>query len=146
MSFWDSSALVPLLLAETRSREMRAHYDTERRVTVWWGTRVECLAAAAQRRREGKITAEAEGVARRELEALARVWTEMTPSLGVRQGAERAVVVHDLGAADALQLAAALVWAEGAASGRALVTLDRRLRGAALREGFQVLPEELPEK
>ena len=51
------------------------------------------------------------------------------------------VKVHDLRAGDAFQLAAALVWAEDAPLGRTLVSLDQRLREAAQREGFAVLPE-----
>jgi hypothetical protein len=39
---------------------------------------------------------------------------------------------------DALQLGAALLWAEGHPEGRTLYTLDARLRGAAEREGFVV--------
>jgi hypothetical protein len=39
---------------------------------------------------------------------------------------------------DALQLGAALHWAEGRADGHVLHTLDRRLALAAQREGFVV--------
>jgi predicted nucleic acid-binding protein len=47
--------------------------------------------------------------------------------------------VHVLKAADALQLAAARVWAGDVADGE-LVTLDERLALAARLEGFRVLP------
>ena len=47
----------------------------------------------------------------------------------------RVLRVHPLRAADALQLAAALEWSGGAASGM-FITYDERLRDAASREGF----------
>jgi predicted nucleic acid-binding protein len=46
--------------------------------------------------------------------------------------------VHPLRAADALQLAAALVWMGGAPNGAELVTRDTRLAHAARKEGFAV--------
>jgi len=45
-----------------------------------------------------------------------------------------------LRAADALQLAAALAWAQEQPLGRELVSLDLRLREAAQGEGFTILP------
>ena len=50
---------------------------------------------------------------------------------------------HPLKTADALQLAAALRWCEGDTMNASFVCLDNRLRGAALDEGFNVLPETL---
>jgi hypothetical protein len=64
----------------------------------------------------------------------------VSPSSAIRDAAIRLVRVHPLGAADALQLAAALVWAEARPEGREFVVLDRRLGEAAAREGFVVLP------
>lgn len=46
---------------------------------------------------------------------------------------------YALRAADALQLGAALVAADGDPQSLELVTLDRRLAEAALQEGFPVL-------
>lgn len=43
-------------------------------------------------------------------------------------------------AADSLQLAAALVWANGHPTSHSFVCLDEKLRDAAHREGFKVLP------
>jgi len=49
-------------------------------------------------------------------------------------------MVHSLRAADALQLAAALIWTEETTAGAEFVCLDQNLREAALKEGFTVLP------
>ena len=64
----------------------------------------------------------------------------MSPTERVRESARRFLRVHHLRAADALQLGAAFVAAEGVPSSLALVTLDSRLAEAALREGFEVVP------
>jgi hypothetical protein len=58
----------------------------------------------------------------------------------LREAAGRALAVHPLRAADALQLAAALVWSDGAI-GESFVCLDAALRDAARREGFDVRPD-----
>lgn len=54
--------------------------------------------------------------------------------------ATRLLRVHAFRAADALQLGAALAWADGHAEGAVLHTFDQRLAEAASREGFRVLP------
>jgi hypothetical protein len=59
---------------------------------------------------------------------------------GVRRRAARLLAIHPLRAGDALQLAAALVWCEETPDGEAFVCLDERLRAAAAKEGFDVLP------
>jgi predicted nucleic acid-binding protein len=63
---------------------------------------------------------------------------EVQPSEEVRQTALRLVRVHDLRAADSLQLAAALVWARHVATGLEFVCLDTKLGAAAEKEGFSV--------
>ncbi len=45
-------------------------------------------------------------------------------------------------AADALQLASALIWAQETPRGLDFVCLDQNLREAALKEGFSVQPAD----
>ena len=52
----------------------------------------------------------------------------------------RLLFVHPLRAADAFQLAAALVWCRERTAGAGFVCLDGRLREAVAREGFEVFP------
>lgn len=59
----------------------------------------------------------------------------------VKELACRLLRVHALCAADSLQLAAALAWADGPPAGLILHTFDRRLGLAAEREGFRAVPE-----
>ncbi|MHB0981601.1 MAG: hypothetical protein ACYC5Q_16310 [Thermoleophilia bacterium] len=55
----------------------------------------------------------------------------------------RLLTAHPLRAADSLQLAAALLWAQDHPAGREFVCLDERLRIAAALEGFRILPGAL---
>jgi len=140
MKFWDSSAIIPLCLNEAYSEKIVSLIKSDEDIIVWWATRIECLSALARRRREGAIAVEAEIAAKTVLSRLIEAWSEVLPSEQVRQRAERLLSVHPLRAADALQLAAALVWGEEMPLGLGLVCLDQNLREAALKEGFEVLP------
>ena len=71
---------------------------------------------------------------------LARRADEISPTRHLRDLAARLVSIHPLRAADAFQLAAALVWTEEHPSDSGFVCLDARLCEAANREGFRVLP------
>ena len=135
MRFWDSSAIVPLILAQPRSAETRSLLAEDAEVVVWWSSEVECASAIARLHRDGHLSTADEQAARELLGALQRSWFEIQPGDGVREQALRLLRLHPLRAADALQLAAALEWA-GSPPGGALVTFDDRLRSAAQREGF----------
>ncbi len=78
--------------------------------------------------------------ARAILARLATAWTEIVPSQAVRDHAAHTLQWHPLRAADGLQLAAALVWVQGQPIGQPFVCLDHRLRAAAQREGFLLIP------
>lgn len=141
MKFWDTSAVVPLCLDEPASARVRPFAVSDADFVVWWSTRTECLSALSRRRREGQIRPSTDERARHVLRELAGVWTEVLPSEAVRQRSERLLNVHALRAADAFQLAAALLWSRGRTTGREFVSLDDRLRDAAAREGFRIVPE-----
>ena len=55
MIFWDSSAVVPLLVGEagTVARESQLRADPV--MLVWWGTAVECASALQRLVREGAL-------------------------------------------------------------------------------------------
>jgi predicted nucleic acid-binding protein len=140
MKFWDSSAIIPLCLQEPFSEQVRAALKADEDMVVWWTTRLECLSALERRQREGALHTATQREARAVLTALATAWSEVLPSERVRQRAERLLAIHPLKAADALQLAAALVWAEEAPQGLEVVCLDKNLREGGSKEGFTVLP------
>lgn len=137
--FWDSSALVPLLVSEARSTEMLALLRSDPAPAIWWATPVECQSALQRRRREDLLTASTLAEALERLRLLAEDVDVVAPTIGLRDAAGRALAAHPLRAADALQLAAARVWS-GDATGEGFVCLDERLRDAAAREGFEVSP------
>ena len=142
MKFWDSSAVVPLLVDEPFSAAVRPLMKGDNEMVSWWGTPIECCSAVARLRRENGITAEDEQMLRSRLDELVDFWNEIIPSDSVRATARRLLLRHPLRAADSLQLAAALVWSEGRPDGLEFVCLDGRLRAAAQAEGFTVVPSQ----
>jgi predicted nucleic acid-binding protein len=141
--FWDSSAIVPVLTAEPRSTETRALLRLDEAPAVWWGSPVECQSALYRRRREEVLSADALREALARLEHFAEDVDIVAPTARLRERAGRALAAHPLRAADALQLAAALVWADDSPAGDVFVCLDDRLRDAARDEGFEVVPKRL---
>ena len=139
MKFWDASAVVPLLVQEPATSAMRGLLREDRELLVWWGTSVECVSALARRQREGNLHRADFTRAEQRLRRLAGAWVEVLPTDPVRSTAERLIRVHPLRAADALQLAAAVIGAEHEPSSLTLITLDDRLGEAAEREGFTVV-------
>lgn len=139
MRFWDTSALLPLVVRESETRRVARWLREDPVVVVWTLTRVELLSALARRRRQEPALARRLLRARRAVLEAWPHWTEVTAVDLVRRHAERLVESHPLRAADALQLGAALVAAEEAPATLTIVTLDARQAEAAEREGFHVL-------
>ncbi len=139
MRFWDSSAIVPLLVPQPATKAVESLLEADASMLVWWGTSVECVSALARLERERLLSPDDVGVAQKRLNALAQGWHEVQPHVKVRAAAERLLRVHPLRAADALQLAAALEVAGASAAGVAFVCLDRRLGEAAAREALSVI-------
>ena len=106
--FWDSSALIPILLPERRSAALTEAMAADREVTLWWGTPVECLSAIYRRHRECPLPAALLTEALNRLRALVEDADTVSPTDEVRRRAGRLVAAHPLRAADALQLGAAL--------------------------------------
>ncbi len=138
MIFWDSSAVVPLLVGEagTVARESQLRADPV--MLVWWGTAVECASALQRLVREGALNEAGARASAVRLRHLEDHWVEVEPTAAVRRQAERLLRLHPLRAADALQLAAALVACHHEPSTLAFHTADTRLADAARREGFPV--------
>ena len=142
MRFWDSSALIPLVVAEPQTRRVERWLREDPAVMVWMLTRVELCSALARGRRAEPPAARRLAAARREVFSAWEQWTEVTAVEVVRRHAERLIEAHPLRAADALQLAAALVAAEELPASLTFVTLDRQQGEAAEREGFTLLGPE----
>lgn len=137
--FWDTSAIIPLWLAEHGSARARAWHRNDPDVIVWTLTRVEVFSALARRRREAPAAASRLLSIRRDFIRAWEEWSEITAIEIVRRHAERIIESHPLRAADALQIGAALLAAEDNPAGLEFVTFDQSLAHAAEREGFRVL-------
>jgi predicted nucleic acid-binding protein len=139
MKFWDSSAIVSLVIEEARTTVLRGMREEDPEQTVWCLTEVEIASALARREREGLGEKPLEA-ARVDIAKLVDGWRPVTALEPTRARALRLVRTHALCAADALQLAAALVASEERPESLPFVCLDDRLRDAARREGFTVVP------
>ncbi len=139
MIFWDSSAIVPLILAESASRTLLDLLEDDPDMLVWWGSPVECGSAVSRRERDGDLGADEAAESHERIDALSACWNEVNPSRSVRSCAIRILRLHPLRAADALQLAAGVVASEHNPSSLQFLTLDDHLRLAAQKEGFRVV-------
>ena len=140
-AFWDSSALVPLCIRQAGSRQAQL-YLRKFDLVVWWGSFVEVHSAICRLHRASEINdAEKKGAAAR-LSLLSRGWREVLPDDQIRNLAAVSLENYVLRAADALQLAAALIWCQQRPAGRNFISADRRLLQAATAAGFSAL--EIP--
>jgi uncharacterized protein len=133
MSFWDSSALVPLCTNEPRSISAGKLWKQFPQRFVWWETSVEICSALARLEREKIITPQKRLSAEKRLKVLEKVWTEIQPAARIKELARTFPAQHKMKAADSLQLAAALVWCNEQPKGRAFI--NEQPKGRAFISG-----------
>ncbi len=110
---------------------------------VWWGTQLECWSGIQRRIRDGSLDSGELGRVAQQLHYFAELAIQVEPGAQVRDRAMGLLTNHPLRAADALQLAAALVGSDSLGPSLEFVCLDQRLREAAAREGLPLSPREL---
>lgn len=140
MKYWDSSALLPLLVEEPHSASLRSLAKSDAAIVTWWGTPVELYSAMSRRHREGHFSDAQLRELRQRFTIMLSGLDIVSPHIALRDRAIRLLGVHTLRAADILQLAAALRWSQEQPLLVDFVCLDERLRLAARGEGFQLLP------
>ena len=138
--FWDTSSLVALVLEEKQTARIREISREDQERAVWILSEVEAASAFWRRSRANELTDEARQAAQRSIDVVLANAVVVSDVPAVVQHARRILATHTLRAADAMQLAAALVACDDDPSRLPLVTLDDRLAEAAVREGFTVLP------
>lgn len=143
MRFWDTSALVPLFIDQPHTPLARETFRDDPETVIWWTTRVEYESALHRLRREGVLEEEEITAVRESLSELRDAAVEVQPSEELRTRAISLLAEQTLRAADALQLASALLWAGESPAGSGFVSFDDRLRTAAANVGFTVFPESL---
>lgn len=141
MRYWDSSALIPLLVHESISSRMAERLAEDPAIVTWWGSSVECVSAIARLERESALSPADAAAALARLRAASLGWAEVPASQLVREQTTRLLRVHPLRTGDSLQLGAAIVASDFQPSTLELVTLDPRLATAAEREGFAVISD-----
>ena len=139
MKFWDASAVVPLLMEEETSAAVTALRQADPTMVVAWLTMVECASAIARAEHDQALDQSEAAAAFTRLDDLARSWTEVEPTIDLRDISRRLLRAYRLRAGDAIQLASATLAAERRPATLELVTLDDRLETAALKEGFEVI-------
>ena len=142
MRYWDASALVPLVVAESASSLVRKWLAEDERIVTWAWTRTEIVSAVERRTREGSLSRKQRREVLERFDTFAGNWDEVTDLLAVRSRANALLARHPLRAADAGQLAAALLVQEHLAEPLTFVCLDQRVSSAAELEGLRVLPSE----
>lgn len=131
--------MLPLLVREPASDRMVSTLTKDPAVATWWGSAVECVSALARLERDEVLEPADFAAALARLRAVSAAWAEVPATPTVREQAMRLLRVHPLRAADALQLAAAIVASDFQPSSLEVVTLDARQAVAAEREGFRVI-------
>jgi len=138
-AFWDTSAIVPLCCWQPKTQAANHAYRLFPKMAVWWATGVECCSALNRLEREQQLTAREKQQSLGALEKYRALWAEVAPLNVVRDTAEQLLGRHGLRAADALQLAAALVWCNAHPKGKTFIGGDGKLLDAAEKEGFTVV-------
>ena len=89
MKFWDSSAVVALLVSEAGQKYAQRELEQDPAMVVWWGTRVECVSALVRRERDRSTDVPSSRAALAQLGKLGEQWHEVLPTTVLRSTAER---------------------------------------------------------
>ena len=138
MRVWGRSARVPLRVEQERSPRVATWVAEDQIMVVWTLTPVEIVSALRRLVREHSVEDAVARVVEVRLDERVHACHVIVDVDPVTSRATRRLRLHPLRAFDALQLGAALQWAEGYPEGRRLHTFDSRLAAAAQREGFVV--------
>ncbi len=140
MSFWDSSALLPLIIREPSSKKMLDLKEDTDFILTWTLTPVEIISTLCRLQRMDQIDMVG-------FEKALKSWKNLEEGIylikdieAVKRRANRLLRIHPLKAADALQLASALIACSDVTSQHFFISLDKQLNQAAAKEGFNVLP------
>ena len=139
MRYWDSSALVPLLVKEKSTNQCETWLRSDPQIATWWLSRVECASTFNRLNRDGDLKDADLRLALSDLETLSNSFVEILPVEAVRTVAVRLLRSHPLRAADALQLTSAILAAGENRRELEFVSYDVRLVEAADREGFSCI-------
>jgi predicted nucleic acid-binding protein len=141
MIFWDSSAVVPLLVSEPKTHEAQSALKNDRYIMVWCLTFLEATSALNRRLRSEAIHFGHYRAGEERLKKLNTAWDQILFSDKLVNLSARLLRTHPLRTADSLQLAAALVAGGSDPSQINFFSYDDRLNEAAAREGLTLFPQ-----
>lgn len=137
LAFWDSSALVKLLIEESGTDVAVVLWDESARVVASRLAVPEMSAALAAGERGGRVDRARARVARNEWHRYLAALDVVEISSKIAEDAADLAMAHPLSGADAVHLATALALRDGEL---VLATWDRRLAAAAVAEGCPLCP------
>ncbi|MBI4583021.1 MAG: type II toxin-antitoxin system VapC family toxin [Planctomycetes bacterium] len=132
--------MVALFVEQKRTSDLRRLYAEDPQVLAWILSDLEVHSALCRLEREGAISHKALTEAATRFETFWAGVVVVSHLEAVKIRSRRLLRTHALKAADSMQLGAALVGAAENPIGWDFVCLDERLRSAAGREGFILLP------
>jgi predicted nucleic acid-binding protein len=140
MKFWDSSAIVPLVVNEEETDYCLKTLSHDQEMLIWCLSRLEVMSALCRQVRDKTLSDTEFQKAKTRMNDLIERAYEVKAIEKVKQRALRLLEVHPLRAADACQLASALVSSQEDPGRLTIVCFDQRLMKAAIKEGFIVNP------
>ncbi|NVL92993.1 MAG: type II toxin-antitoxin system VapC family toxin [Desulfobacterales bacterium] len=141
MRFWDSSAIVPLLVLERETEQCIRALQSDKEVMVWTLSKIEVFSALCRRFREGALKEVDFESTKKRMNDFFDMAFEIISVPKVKDRALRLLQVHPLRATDAMQLASVLVATQEDTSRVPIMSFDNRLTVAARLEGFIVNPD-----
>jgi predicted nucleic acid-binding protein len=108
MRFWDTSAIVPLIVSERSSLSIDPLLQSDPLIAAWQFSKVEAHSALCRLHRQGSLSAQEKEIASERLRRMVPLWIEVQEGSSIAEIAVTLLDRHPLRAADALQLAAAL--------------------------------------
>lgn len=138
-AFWDTSAIVPLCCFQSSTVAAPTVRRRFKISIVWWATTVEVHSSVDRLLREGVLRPDEAQKALQDWEKLYERAGRIMPDDELLSMAVSMPGKYNLRAADALQLAAALVWCNERPVNRPFVCADKRLSAAAIDAGFDVI-------
>jgi uncharacterized protein len=109
MKFWDSSAIIPLLVPEQQSDSCLEILKGDRDILLWCMSRVKVISALTRRLREKALIFDQFQAAKMRFYQILESAYQITAIEKVMNRAVRLLEVHPLRTADACQLASGLV-------------------------------------
>lgn len=135
MQFWDTSALLPLVVRQPPfSEHCRRIFRRRAARATAFVSRVECRSAIERLARDGALDSAARRRCVTRAERLFAAFDLVTFSADVEREALALLGRHPLRSLDALQLACALALSHGGGDTVQLVCCDRRLAAAGIAE------------